>query len=128
MNQEYKVLARKYRPQDFNSLLGQEILVKTISNAIAQNRIPHAFMLTGIRGIGKTSTARIIAKSLLCTGENGDNDTPTINPCGKCENCLAIKEDRHVDVIEIDAASNTGVDNVREEIINTINYAPTMCR
>lgn len=125
---EYKVLARKYRPKSFSELIGQDVLVKTISNAIKLNRVPHAFILTGIRGIGKTSSARIIARSLLCSGENGENLNPTINPCGVCENCRAIADDRHIDVIEIDAASNTGVDNVREEIIKSINFSPVLGR
>lgn len=125
---EYKVLARKYRPKSFSELIGQDVLVKTISNAIKLNRIPHAFILTGIRGIGKTSSARIIARSLLCSGIDGKNLSPTINPCGVCENCKAIADDRHIDVIEIDAASNTGVDNVREEIIKSINFSPVLGR
>ena len=128
VNNEYRVLARKYRPKNFAELVGQDVLVKTISNAINLNRIPHAMILTGIRGIGKTSSARIIARSLLCIGADGIGKTPTINPCGVCENCKAIEQDRHVDVIEIDAASNTGVDNVREEIIKSVNFAPVIGR
>src|SRR5271156_2710705 len=98
---EYRVLARKYRPTTFADLIGQEALVRTLSNAIKSGRIAHAFLLTGIRGVGKTTTARIIARALNC--EQG----PTINPCGVCANCKMIGEDRHVDVLEMDAASHT---------------------
>lgn len=126
-NTEYKVLARKYRPSNLSELIGQDVLVRTLKNAINSSRLPHAFILTGIRGVGKTSTARIIARSLLCTGEDGKNDKPTISPCGKCDNCVSIKEDRHVDVIEMDAASRTGVGDIRE-IIDSINYAPATAR
>jgi DNA polymerase-3 subunit gamma/tau len=125
-NNAYKVLARKYRPTSFADLRGQEVLVRTLSNAIESGRIAHAFVLTGIRGIGKTTTARIIARALNCTGPNGDAG-PTINPCGVCANCKAIAEDRHMDVIEMDAATNTGVDNVRD-IVETVQYAPAMGR
>lgn len=123
---EYRVLARKYRPKDFDDLIGQEVLVRTLSNAIAQNRLAHAFLLTGIRGIGKTTTARIIARALNCMGEDG-NGGPTIRPCGVCPNCVAIMQDRHVDVMEMDAASRTGVDDIRE-IIDTVHYAPANAR
>lgn len=114
---EYRVLARKYRPQNFAELKGQDALVRTLTNAIESGRIAHAFMLTGVRGVGKTTTARIIARALNC--EKG----PTVNPCGQCDQCCAIAEDRHVDVIEMDAASHTGVDDVRE-IIESVQYAP----
>ena len=120
------VLARKYRPQVFADLIGQEALVKTITNAIATNRLAHAYMLTGIRGVGKTSSARIIAKGLNCIGEDGQGGM-TPNPCGKCRHCLDIAADSHIDVIEIDAASNTGVDNVRE-IIEGAKYNPVSAR
>ncbi len=123
---EYRVLARKYRPTNFSDLIGQEVLVKTLSNAIARNRIAHAFLLTGIRGIGKTTTARIIAKALNCIGEDGSKGA-TITPCGKCTNCVAIAEDRHVDVLEMDAASRTGVDDIRD-LIETVHYAPANAR
>lgn len=109
--QKYRVLARKYRPQSFSELIGQEVVVKTFKNAIAQKRIHHAFILTGTRGIGKTTTARIIAKSLNCLDLRDGYE-----PCGSCENCIAITAGRHQDVMEIDAASNTGVDDVREII------------
>lgn len=124
---EYKVLARKYRPQTFSDLVGQEVLVRTLSNAINANRLAHAFILTGIRGIGKTTTARIMAKALNCIGENGDLDSPTINPCGVCSQCVQIRDDRHIDVMEVDAASNTGVDDMRQ-IIETSLYKPTSGR
>ena len=122
----YRVLARKYRPQTFADLIGQEVLVRTLTNAFASGRIAHAFVLTGIRGIGKTTTARIIARGLNCIGADG-NGEPTTTPCGVCANCVAIAEDRHVDVIEMDAASRTGVDDVRE-IIDSVQYAPTSAR
>ena len=124
---EYQVLARKYRPKKLSELVGQDVLVKTLSSAIKQNRIPHAFVLTGIRGVGKTSTARIIARSLLCTGKDNDNKEPTVEPCGICPNCQGIQNDNHVDVIEVDAASRTGVNDIRE-IIDQVSYAPVMGR
>lgn len=120
------VLARKYRSQVFDDLIGQEALVRTITNAIASGRLAHAYMLTGIRGVGKTSSARIIAKGLNCIGEDG-NGGMTPNPCGKCRHCVDIANDAHIDVIEIDAASNTGVDNVRE-IIEGAKYNPVSAR
>ncbi|MEO1249542.1 MAG: DNA polymerase III subunit gamma/tau, partial [Pseudomonadota bacterium] len=122
----YRVLARKYRPQTFDELVGQEALVRTLTNAIASGRIAHAYMLTGIRGVGKTTTARLIARALNCIGPDG-NGGPTISPCGVCEHCKAIAADRHVDVLEMDAASNTGVDDVRE-IIAGVRYAPASAR
>lgn len=122
----YRVLARKYRPQTFADLIGQEVLVRTLTNAFASGRIAHAFILTGIRGIGKTTTARIIARGLNCIGPDG-NGQPTTDPCGVCSNCIAIAEDRHVDVIEMDAASNTGVDNMRD-LIDSVQYAPVSAR
>ncbi len=122
---EYQVLARKYRPKKLSELIGQEVLVRTLTNAIKKNRVPHAFVLTGIRGVGKTSTARIIARSLLCN-ENGRAE-PSLDPCGECENCKSISNDNHVDVIEVDAASRTGVNDIRE-IIDQVNYAPVMGR
>jgi len=123
----YKVLARKYRPQDFTGLIGQEALVRTLSNAFATGRIAHAFMLTGVRGVGKTTTARIIARALNCIGSDGKRTEPTIHPCGVCEPCIAIAESRHVDVQEMDAASRTGIDDVRE-IIEGVRYAPASAR
>jgi DNA polymerase-3 subunit gamma/tau len=123
----YRVLARKYRPQDFTGLIGQEALVKTLSNAFATGRIAHAFMLTGVRGVGKTTTARIIARALNCIGRDGKRKEPTIHPCGVCEPCVAIAESRHVDVQEMDAASRTGIDDIRE-IIEGVRYAPASAR
>ena len=123
----YRVLARKYRPQDFTGLIGQEALVKTLSNAFATGRIAHAFMLTGVRGVGKTTTARIIARALNCIGSDGTRKDPTIHPCGVCEPCIAIAESRHVDVQEMDAASRTGIEDIRE-IIEGVRYAPASAR
>ena len=122
----YRILAQKYRPTSFNEVIGQEILVKTICNAIESNRLPNAWILTGIRGIGKTSIARIIARSLNCIGLDGKG-TATPTPCRSCDNCIAISEDRHVDVIEMDAASRTGVADIRE-IIESVKYLPTSAR
>lgn len=124
-NIEYQVFARKYRPRKFADLIGQEYLVQTLQNAIKNNKIAHAFLLTGIRGVGKTTTARIIAACLNCKGENEDLNTPQIEPCLVCSSCKAILTDNHPDVIEIDAASKTGVDDIREIITNT-NYTPTI--
>src|SRR3954451_15481489 len=124
--QPYRVLARKYRPQSFDQLIGQEAMVKTLGNAIQRDRLPHAFLLTGVRGVGKTSTARLIAKALNCIGPDGQGGA-TINPCGVCEPCVAIAEGRHIDVVEMDAASNTGVDDVRE-IIEAVRYSAVSAR
>ena len=123
----YRVLARKYRPSDFTGLIGQDALVRTLSNAFATGRIAHAFMLTGVRGVGKTTTARIIARALNCIGPDGQRKEPTIHPCGVCEPCIAIAESRHVDVQELDAASNNGVEEVRQ-IIDAVRYAPASAR
>jgi DNA polymerase-3 subunit gamma/tau len=122
----YRVLARKYRPVDFTTLVGQEAMVRTLRNAIASGRIAHAFMLTGVRGVGKTTTARIIARALNCVGADGTGG-PTVDPCRVCEHCTAITEDRHVDVIEMDAASRTGIDDVRE-LIEGVRYRPVSAR
>jgi DNA polymerase-3 subunit gamma/tau len=124
--QPYRVLARKYRPQSFDELIGQEAMVKTLANAIARDRLAHSFLLTGVRGVGKTSTARLIAKALNCIGPDGTGG-PTIQPCGECEPCRAIAEGRHIDVIEMDAASHTGVDDVRE-IIEAVRYSAVSAR
>src|SRR5436309_9758662 len=123
----YRVLARKYRPSDFTGLIAQEALVRTLSNAFATGRIAHAFMLTGVRGVGKTTTARIIARALNCIGPDGKNTQPTIQPCGVCEACVSIAESRHMDVQEMDAASRTGIDDIRE-IIEGVRYAPASAR
>ncbi|WP_084580476.1 DNA polymerase III subunit gamma/tau [Sphingomonas azotifigens] len=122
----YRVLARKYRPQTFSALIGQDAMVTTLGNAIRRGRLAHAFLLTGVRGVGKTSTARLIAKALNCIGPDGQGG-PTIDPCGVCEPCRAIAEGRHIDVIEMDAASHTGVDDVRE-IIEASRYAAVSAR
>jgi DNA polymerase-3 subunit gamma/tau len=124
--QPYRVLARKYRPQSFAELIGQDAMVQTLGNAIRRDRLAHAFLLTGVRGVGKTSTARLIAKALNCVGPDG-NGGPTIDPCGTCEPCRAIAEGRHIDVVEMDAASHTGVDDVRE-IIEAVRYAAVSAR
>ena len=125
-NGEYVVLARKYRPQTFEQLIGQDVLVQTLTNAIEKNKVHHAFILTGIRGVGKTTTARIIAKSLNCIGEDGKGKE-TVKPCLKCPHCVAIANSSDQDVIEFDAASNTQVDKIRD-IISGINYAPVSSR
>ncbi|AXC49798.1 DNA polymerase III subunit gamma/tau [Paracoccus suum] len=122
----YQVLARKYRPETFADLVGQEAMVRTLKNAFAADRIAQAFIMTGIRGTGKTTTARIIAKGLNCTGPDGTGG-PTTEPCGKCEHCLAIAEGRHVDVMEMDAASRTGVNDIRE-IIESVHYRAASAR
>jgi DNA polymerase-3 subunit gamma/tau len=122
----YRVLARKYRPQTFAELIGQDAMVRTLANAIARDRIAHAFLLTGVRGVGKTSTARLIAKALNCVGTDGKGG-PTITPCGVCEPCRAIAEGRHIDVIEIDAASHNGVDSIRE-MTDAVRYAAVSAR
>jgi len=119
----YQVLARKYRPGHFRDLIGQEAMVQTLTNAFAHDRIAHAFALTGVRGVGKTTTARIIAKGLNCLAA----ERPTIDPCGKCAACVAIARGGHVDVIEMDAASNTGVDYIRE-INEAVRYRPAEIR
>ena len=122
----YRVLARKYRPDSFETLIGQDALVRTLSNALKLGRLAHAFVLTGVRGIGKTSTARILARGLNCEGADGTGG-PTLNPCQVCQHCRDIADGRHIDVLEMDAASNTGVDDVRE-IIDGANYRPVSAR
>jgi len=122
----YRVLARKYRPATFADLIGQEAMVRILRNAFAQNRVAHAWMLTGVRGVGKTTTARIIARALNCVGPDGQGG-PTADPCGVCANCVAILADRHPDVVEMDAASRTGVDDMRE-VIDAARYRPLQAR
>ena len=119
----YKVLARKYRPQAFSDLIGQDVLVKTLSNAIRQDRLAHAFVFTGVRGVGKTTTARILARILEC--ENLSLEDQKVEACGVCANCKAMDKDQHVDVMEMDAASRTGVDDIRE-ILDGVRYKPVM--
>ena len=121
MTTAYRVLARKYRPQTFAELIGQETMVRTLSNAIATGRVAHAFVLTGVRGVGKTTTARIIARALNCV------DGPTTEPCGECAHCRAIADDNHTDVVEVDAASHTGVDDVRD-LVDGTRYRPVSAR
>ncbi|WP_353227540.1 DNA polymerase III subunit gamma/tau [Novosphingobium sp.] len=124
--QPYRVLARKYRSQTFSELIGQDAMVQTLANAIRRGRLAHAFLMTGIRGVGKTSTARLIAKALNCIGADGQGG-PTIDPCGVCEPCCAIAEGRHIDVIEMDAASHTGVDDMRA-VIDAVRYMAVTAR
>ena len=125
-SQGYQVLARKYRPETFADLVGQDAMVRTLKNAFDADRIAQAFIMTGIRGTGKTTTARIIAKGMNCIGIDG-NGVATTEPCGSCDNCTAIMEGRHVDVMEMDAASRTGVDDIRE-IIDSVHYRAAAAR
>ena len=122
----YQVLARKYRPESFADLVGQDAMVRTLKNAFESDRIAQAFVMTGIRGVGKTTTARIIAKGMNCIGKDGSGG-PTVEPCGECEHCVAIAEGRHVDVMEMDAASRTGVGDIRE-IIDSVHYRAASAR
>ena len=124
--QAYRVLARKYRPETFADLVGQDAMVRTLKNAFAADRIAQAFIMTGIRGTGKTTTARIIAKGLNCIGPDGTGG-PTTEPCGQCDQCVSIMEGRHVDVMEMDAASRTGVGDIRE-IIESVHYRAASAR
>ena len=120
---QYKVLARRYRPKTFKDLIGQDAMVRILSNSFELNRIAHAFLFNGVRGVGKTTAARIVSRGLNCI----KNEKPTIDPCGECESCIAAKNDRHVDIIEIDAASHTGVDDMRE-LTEGVRYKPSVGR
>ncbi len=122
----YRVLARTYRPRTFAELIGQEALVRTLTNALESGRLAHAFLLTGVRGTGKTTTARIIARAVNCVGAEGKSG-PTASPCGACDSCIAITQDRHVDVLEMDAASRTGVQDMRE-LLDGVRYRPVSAR
>ena len=122
----YRVLARKYRPQILDDLIGQEALTRTLRNAFARGRVHHAFLLTGVRGVGKTTTARIIARALNCIGVDGQGGA-TADPCGVCPECIAILADRHPDVVEMDAASNRGIDDVRE-LREALRFRPAQGR
>ena len=122
----YQVLARKYRPDNFDTLIGQDALVQTLTNAITLNRLAHSFVLTGVRGVGKTTTARIIAKGLNCIGPDGTSKA-SMHPCNQCEPCRTIQSGHHVDILEMDAASNTGIDDIRE-IIDSSVYRPVSAR
>ena len=122
----YRVLARKYRPNNFKELIGQDSLVKTFKNALNNGRLAHAFLLTGIRGVGKTTTARIIAKALNCV-DDGNKNEPSFEICDKCSPCISINKGNFLDVIEVDAASRTGVDGIRE-IIDSVMYSPNNAR
>ncbi|MCB2053880.1 MAG: DNA polymerase III subunit gamma/tau [Geminicoccaceae bacterium] len=122
----YRVLARTYRPTRLKELIGQDVLVRSLTNAIGSGRIAHAFLLTGIRGVGKTTTARIIARSLNCTGPDGEGG-PTVDPCGECPSCRSITADNAIDVVEMDAATRTGIDDIRE-IVDAVRYAPAASR
>src|SRR5438876_8741231 len=118
----YQVLARKWRPQRFDDVIGQQAVTRTLRNAIASGRIAQAFVFAGQRGSGKTTTARILARALSCI--NG----PTADPCGVCDACIEIAQGRDIDVLEIDAASHTGIDTIREVIIDNLSFAPVRNR
>src|SRR5437868_14181502 len=120
-SESYTVVARRYRPQQFAGLVGQEPVARALINALESNRVAHAYLVTGARGVGKTSTARILAKALNCV------KGPTAHPCDKCDSCLSIASGEDVDVLEIDGASNRGIDNVRDLRSNT-QYRPTRAR
>src|SRR6266511_2829016 len=118
----YQVLARKWRPQKFDDVIGQQAVTRTLRNALTSGRVAHAFVLAGPRGCGKTTTARILARALSCV------KGPTADPCGVCDACVEIAQGRDIDVLEIDAASHTGIDNIREVVIAGLNIAPVRNR
>src|SRR5258708_38455603 len=125
----YQVIARKWRPQTFEEVTGQEVITQTLRNALEYDRLHHAYLFSGARGVGKTTTARILAKALNCH----KTDKPTLTPClltdpTACPSCIEISESRSMDVLEIDAASNRGIDDVRGSIIDNINFNPARDR
>src|ERR1700716_2295906 len=123
----YQVLARKYRPQKFSDVIGQEHVTRTLQNAIVQERIAHGYIFSGHRGIGKTTVARILAMSLNCRSTSNSNDKPVAEPCGICDSCTEIRAGNAVDVIEIDAATNRGIDEIRE-LREAARYRPARDR
>ena len=123
----YHVFARKYRPKNFKEVIGQELFVQTLTNALTFSRVAHAYILTGVRGVGKTSSARIIARALNCIGSDGLNPQPTPNPCDVCVHCSMIEQSRHIDVYEMDAASHTGIANI-QELLASVPYKPSTAR
>ncbi len=124
---DYLVIARKYRPQTFTEVAGQDVVARTLTNAIKTGRVHHAYLFTGPRGVGKTSMARILAKALCCSGPKDDQTAPTIAPCGVCQNCRMITDSTHPDVAEIDAARYNGVDAIRE-LSDNASFSPTLAR
>ena len=123
----YQVLARKYRPQRFADVAGQDHVTRTLMNALSQNRIAHGYIFSGHRGIGKTTIARIVAMALNCRNEVGSAARPTPEPCGVCDSCIEVRQGNAVDVIEIDAATNRGIDEIRE-LRDAARYAPARDR
>ncbi|MDP3532204.1 MAG: DNA polymerase III subunit gamma/tau, partial [Alphaproteobacteria bacterium] len=126
MSIAYRVLARQYRPKILSELIGQDVLVRILTNAFTANRIPHAIMMSGTRGVGKTTTARLLARALNCVGADGKGE-PTLNPCNVCDACQKLLNGNHIDVLEMDAASRTGVDDIRD-IIEGVKYKPVSAR
>lgn len=126
MSDHYIVLSRKYRPKTLDNMIGQDVLQKSLKNCLDSKKVPHAFLFHGIRGVGKTTTARILARCLSCIGNNGNTDI-TSNPCGVCRSCVALDKDQHMDIMEFDAASKTGIDDIRE-VIDVTQYSPVLGR